>query len=43
MPEMLRLYGHSRSSLYERAKELGVPGRSKMNKKDLARAIARKQ
>jgi hypothetical protein len=33
----------SKQELYERAKQLGVPGRSKMDKKELARAIARKQ
>jgi len=36
-------YGHTKQELYERAKELGVEGRSKMSKPDLARAIARKQ
>ena len=36
-------YGHTKSELYERAKKLGVEGRSKMSKKELARAIARKQ
>jgi cation transport regulator ChaB len=35
--------GHSKSELYERAKRLGVKGRSGMSKEDLARAIARKQ
>lgn len=35
--------GHTRKELYERAKVLDVPGRSSMDKKDLARAIARKQ
>jgi hypothetical protein len=35
--------GHSRAELYERAKSLGVPGRSKMNKDQLAQAVARKQ
>jgi hypothetical protein len=28
---------------YQRAADLGVPGRSKMSKQELARAIARKQ
>ena len=37
------LYGHSKEELYARAKQLGVAGRSKMNKKELARAIAKKQ
>ncbi len=36
-------YGHTKQELYARAKELGVDGRSKMSKKELARAIARKQ
>ncbi|HZM33931.1 MAG TPA: ChaB family protein [Burkholderiales bacterium] len=36
-------YGSSRDELYERAKKLGVSGRSGMSKKELARAIARKQ
>ena len=36
-------YGHTKSELYERAKKLGVEGRSKMSKRELARAIARKQ
>ena len=36
-------YGHTKQELYERAKDLGVEGRSKMSKKELARAIARKQ
>ena len=35
--------GHTRQELYERAKALDVAGRSKMDKKALARAIARKQ
>jgi cation transport regulator ChaB len=35
--------GHSRDDLYERAKKLGVKGRSGMNKQQLAEAIARKQ
>jgi hypothetical protein len=35
--------GHSRAELYERAKSLDVAGRSRMNKEQLARAIARKQ
>lgn len=35
--------GHTKQELYERAKALGVPGRSSMDKKALARAIARKQ
>ncbi len=35
--------GHTKEELYERAKKLDVPGRSKMNKTELASAIARKQ
>jgi cation transport regulator ChaB len=35
--------GNSKGELYERAKKLGVKGRSKMSKTELARAIARKQ
>ena len=35
--------GSSRDELYHRAQKLGVKGRSKMDKKQLARAIARKQ
>jgi hypothetical protein len=35
--------GHSRKELYDRAKAMDIPGRSKMDKKELARAIAKKQ
>jgi hypothetical protein len=35
--------GHSRKELYERAKDLGFTGRSKMTKQELGQAIARKQ
>lgn len=35
--------GHSREELYERARKLGVRGRSRMNKQELAQAIARRQ
>jgi cation transport regulator ChaB len=35
--------GNTRDELYERAKELGVPGRSNMTKDELAKAIQRKQ
>jgi cation transport regulator ChaB len=35
--------GHTKEELYERAKKLGVPGRSNMTKQELAEAIARKQ
>ena len=34
---------NTRQELYERARHLGVEGRSKMSKRDLARAISRKQ
>ncbi len=33
----------ARDELYARAKRLGVAGRSRMTKRELARAIARKQ
>jgi cation transport regulator ChaB len=36
-------YGHTKDELLERARRLGVKGRSTMTKADLARAIARKQ
>jgi cation transport regulator ChaB len=36
-------YGNTRRELYDRARKLGVEGRSKMSKKELARAIAKKQ
>jgi hypothetical protein len=36
-------FGHSRQELYERARKLGVRGRSKMSKRELAAAIDRKQ
>jgi cation transport regulator ChaB len=35
--------GNTKEQLYRRAKRLGVEGRSKMSKKELAQAIARKQ
>jgi cation transport regulator ChaB len=35
--------GHSKEELYERARSLGVRGRSSMSKDELAAAIARKQ
>jgi hypothetical protein len=35
--------GNTKQELYERARKLGIEGRSKMDKKELARAIARKQ
>jgi hypothetical protein len=34
--------GPTRDELYEQAKSLGVEGRSKMNKRQLARAVGRK-
>jgi cation transport regulator ChaB len=37
------VHGHTKQELYERARKLGVAGRSRMDKKELARAIARKQ
>jgi cation transport regulator ChaB len=37
------VYGNTKEELYERAKRLGVEGRSKMTKEQLAEAIARKQ
>ncbi len=37
------VFGHTKEELYRRAAELDVPGRSKMNKEQLADAIARKQ
>jgi cation transport regulator ChaB len=36
-------YGSTKEELYDRAKKLDVSGRSRMSKKELARAIARKQ
>ena len=35
--------GHTKQELYDRAKRLGVSGRSKMTKNELAEAIAKKQ
>ena len=35
--------GNSKQELYERAKDLGVEGRSKMDKHELAEAIKKKQ
>src|SRR3954447_19009996 len=37
------VYAHTRAELYERARQLGVKGRSDMTKLELAQAIARKQ
>ncbi len=39
----LDYYGTSKAELYKRAQELHIGGRARMNKKELARAIARKQ
>jgi cation transport regulator ChaB len=35
--------GNSRAELYERARKLDIGGRSRMSKRELARAIARRQ
>ncbi len=35
--------GSSKRELYERARDLGVEGRSRMSKRELARGVARKQ
>ena len=35
--------GNTKTELYERAKKLDISGRSKMSKRELARAIAKKQ
>jgi cation transport regulator ChaB len=35
--------GHTKQELYDRAKRLGITGRSAMTKMELAQAIARKQ
>ena len=35
--------GNTKAELYERAKRAGVKGRSKMSKRELAQAVARKQ
>ena len=36
-------YGNTKAELYERAKRLKIPRRSKMDKRELARAIAKAQ
>jgi cation transport regulator ChaB len=36
-------FGNTKQELYERAKELGVRGRSRMSKEELAEAIGRRQ
>jgi hypothetical protein len=37
------LYGSTKDELYERAASLGIHGRSRMTKRELARAIGKKQ
>ena len=37
------VYGHTKAELYERARRLGIEGRSSMSKDELARAIAARQ
>jgi cation transport regulator ChaB len=37
------VYGNTKAELYERAKRLGIEGRSKMTKEELAREIAKQQ
>jgi len=37
------MYGHTRDELMDRVRKLGIRGRSRMTKADLARAIDRKQ
>ena len=37
------VYQNTKEELYERAKRLDIPGRSRMSKGDLAKAISRKQ
>lgn len=39
----LDYYGHSKAELYERARKLDIPGRSRMSKVELARAIDRRE
>jgi hypothetical protein len=34
-------YGHTKEELYERAREAGIEGRSKMSKRELARALSK--
>jgi hypothetical protein len=36
-------FGHTKAELYARAKQLGIRGRSSMDKNELARAIAARQ
>ena len=37
------VYGNSKEELYRRARDLGIEGRSRMSKEQLAEAIARRQ
>lgn len=37
------LYGHTKEELYARARDLEIEGRSAMSKRELARAIGKKQ
>ena len=37
------LYGSTKQELYERARKLDIDGRSRMSKKELARAVAKRQ
>jgi cation transport regulator ChaB len=37
------VFGNTKQELYERARTLGVRGRSRMSKEELAEAVARKQ
>jgi cation transport regulator ChaB len=37
------LYGNTKEELYRRARRLDIPGRSRMSKEELAKAISRKQ
>ena len=37
------MLGNTKTELYQRAKRLGIRGRSKMDKRELAKAIDRKQ
>lgn len=39
----LDYYGHTKEELYERARKLGIRGASRMSKRELARAIDRKE
>lgn len=36
-------YGHTKGEFMERARKLDIPGRSKMSKKELAQAIAKRE